>query len=101
MPIYLLSIYKIPRTICKKLESMRAAFFWRGKGPDERVIHPIAWRNVCRLKDKRGAGLIPIEIINNALLLKWLWKLDMDEGTLWNTIVRHTYLQERRACVQR
>lgn len=35
---------------CKKIEAMRAAFFWKGRRLEERGHHPIAWKHVCRSK---------------------------------------------------
>lgn len=46
MPIYYLSMFRIPRAVCHILESMRAAFFWKGKGPEERSTIPNALKLV-------------------------------------------------------
>lgn len=89
---YMSSIFKAPKHVCIKIESLRVSFLWEGKGPGEQGIHPITWKLVCKYKDEGGVGLTLIDAINQALLLKWLWRVDMNESAMLKNIIVYKYL---------
>jgi hypothetical protein len=49
---------------------------------------------VCQPKDQGGLGIQNLEIQNQCLLSKWLFKLINEEG-LWQTILRNKYLRSQ------
>jgi hypothetical protein len=49
------------------------------------------WSMVCQHKDQGGLGIQNLEIQNQCLLSKWLFKLINEEG-LWQTILQNKYL---------
>jgi hypothetical protein len=49
---------------------------------------------MCQLKDQWGLGIQSLEIQNECLLSKWLFKLINEEG-LWQTILRNKYLSNQ------
>jgi hypothetical protein len=49
------------------------------------------WSIMCQPKDQGGLGIKNLEIQNQCLLSKWLFKLINEEG-LWQTILRNNYL---------
>jgi hypothetical protein len=38
------------------------------------------WEVVCQPKEQGGLGIFNPEIMNMALLSKWLWKLETEKG---------------------
>ena len=49
---------------------------------------------VCRPKDQGGLGIHDLQVKNEALLSKWLFKLLTEDG-VWQTILRNKYLGQK------
>jgi hypothetical protein len=49
---------------------------------------------MCRPKDQGGLGIEVLEIKNNCLLSKWLYKLLNEEG-VWEELLRNKYLHSK------
>ena len=71
MPIYQLSLFRMPKIVTKRLEKLQRDFLWEG-GSLERNVHLINWEEVCAQKEKGGLGLRKIILLNKALLGKWI-----------------------------
>lgn len=71
LPLYWLSIYKIPVTVCSKIDKIRKKFLWSGSSAEKRKYHLIAWEYVCLGKDQGGLGVLNLTRMNTALLAKW------------------------------
>ena len=84
--IYYMSIYKVPVTVLKLLESIRARFFW-GADLGERKMHWIAWNRILPSLDVGGLGIGSLGAFNNALLFKWKWRFLQHPDALWVRVV--------------
>ena len=73
MPIYYMSILRMPRLVRLRLEQIQRDFLWDwgGRGALERKIHLVKWSAVCSDKSKRGLGVKCLSTLNRALLGKW------------------------------
>ena len=60
--------------------------------------HLINWKTWCKPRDLDGLGIINLEIMNKALLAKWFWKLEIEDG-LWQTILLNKHVRAR--CISR
>ena len=49
---------------------------------------------VCRPKDQGGLGVQDLQVKNDALLSKWLFKLLTEDG-VWQTLLRNKYLGQK------
>ena len=49
---------------------------------------------VCSPRGHGGLGVLDLHKMNEALLAKWIWKLENMNG-LWQTIIRHKYVKGR------
>ena len=49
---------------------------------------------VCRPKDQGGLGIHDLQVKNEALLSKWLFKLLTEDG-VWQTMLRNKYLGQK------
>ena len=47
---------------------------------------------MCQPKDQGGLGVLDLEVMNIALLAKWLWKLFNEKG-MWQTLLQNKYLR--------
>jgi hypothetical protein len=72
------------------LNYFRPKFFWQGDGDKGSIDWLAKWSVICRLKDQCVLGIQDIEIINRALLGKWLFKL-LTEDAIWQTLLRRKY----------
>ncbi|KAL0410924.1 UNVERIFIED_CONTAM: hypothetical protein Slati_3682100 [Sesamum latifolium] len=68
MPIYVMSCFLLPVSICRELESRMADFLWHNK--DVRKIHWLSWDKLCASKDRGGLGLRKMAAFNKAMLAK-------------------------------
>ena len=72
MPIYLMSLLCMPKSVIKRLEKIKRDFLWGG-GNLERKLHLVKWKVICLSKDKGGLGIRGLLNLNRALLGKWNW----------------------------
>ena len=70
LPIYFLSLFRIPKLVYARLEKIQRDFLWRG-GNLERKLHLVNWNTVCSEKKTGGLGVRSLSKLNQALLCKW------------------------------
>jgi len=54
IPVYSMSVFKLPVDLCKDIEAMIRKFWW-GSG-DARKIHWVKWSSLCSFKSLGGMG---------------------------------------------
>jgi hypothetical protein len=90
IPIFLLSLLKMPATVINKVIQIQRQFPWGGvKGG--RKLCWLSWKTVCRDKKEGGLGVKDIKIVNVSLLSKWRWKLLQHEPALWKEVITAKY----------
>ena len=70
LPIYFMSLLRLPSSIRRRLEQIQRDFLWDG-GNLERKHHFVRWELVCLSKKKGGLRVKCLSILNKALLSKW------------------------------
>lgn len=73
LPVYYLSIFKVPSMVGEKLEKIMKKFLWGGSSNTHK-FHWVAWNRVTLPKDKGGLGISNLKDVNNSLLAKWGWR---------------------------
>ena len=86
LAIYYMSIYKVPATVLKLLESLRARFFWSAD-LGERKLHWIAWNKMLSSRDSGGLEVGSLATFNKVLLFKWIWRFRDNPNALWACLV--------------
>ena len=94
LPIYFMSLLKLPSSVRRRLKQIQRDFLWGG-GNLERKPHLIRWEVVCLSKKKGGLGVKCFSILNKALLSKWNWRFANDRDVLWNQVIRRKYEKDR------
>ncbi|GJZ45600.1 RNA-directed DNA polymerase, eukaryota, reverse transcriptase zinc-binding domain protein, partial [Tanacetum coccineum] len=87
MPIYHMSLFKVPMKVLQKMESIRCHFF---NGIDHNGKKPIwvKWSKVFDSKEKGGLGVSSFYALNRALLFKWVWRFHTPRMSLWARVIK-------------
>ena len=88
--MFLLSFFEIPVGVRKRLDYFRRRFFWQSD-QHKRKYHLTKWNIICQPKDQGGLGIEMLEIKNQCLLSKWLFKLLHEQG-VWQELLTNKYL---------
>ncbi|RVW75355.1 hypothetical protein CK203_052945 [Vitis vinifera] len=75
----------MPKIVAKRFEKLQRDFLW-GRGSLERKVHLINWEVVCIQKEKGGLGIQKIDLLNKALLGKWIWRFAFERKILEKVI---------------
>jgi hypothetical protein len=63
-----------------------------------RKYHLVNWNTVCSPRETGRLGILDLEIMNIALLGKWLWNLENSEG-LWQQMYQtKVFIQKHFGC---
>ena len=93
MPLYQISLFRMPKSVARRLEKLQRDFLWEG-GNLERKVHLVNWEVVCAEKEKGGLGLRKLVLLNKALLGKWIWRFACEKENLWKQVLLAKYGQE-------
>ncbi|RVW70775.1 Elongation factor 1-gamma [Vitis vinifera] len=93
MPIYLMSLLRIPRAVSLRLERIQRDFLWGG-GALKNKPHLVKWDTVCLDKSKGGLGVRRLSILNRALLCKWNWRFANERDNLWRRVISRKFGEE-------
>lgn len=92
IPLYALSVYKLPLTVIKMIDKIRRRFLWQGNSKKKKYIL-LDWYTSRLTKSFGGLGILDLRQMNIFLLLKWWWKLKNNEyHALWKTLIIYKYM---------
>lgn len=90
MPSYAMSCFKLPMSLCKRIQSDLTRFWWDAK-PDEKKMCWVAWDKLALAKEEGGLGFREIATFNDALLAKIGWKLVLQPEALLSQMLLGKY----------
>lgn len=90
MPIYYMSMFKMPAAAANRLEKIQRRFLW-GDSEGRRKIHLLSWDRITRSKKYGGLGIKRLLEHNLALLAKWWWRFNKEKEALWVKVVSKKY----------
>lgn len=90
IPSYAMSVFKIPKQICKGITDGMSQYWW-GDDADQRRMHWLAWWKMCIPEKFGGMGFRDIHCFNLALLAKQAWRLIENPDSLYATVLRARY----------
>ena len=97
IPIYQMSIFRMLKSVAKRLEILQRDFLWGG-GNTGRKIHLINWKVACTQKEKGGLGIRRMGLLNKALLGKWIWRFAVEKDVLWKKVIGVKHGMEGCGC---
>lgn len=90
LPQFYMSLFKMPKTVVKKLEQIQRKFLW-GDSTEKRKLHLVKWERVTLSKKCGGLGIKKIHVQNLSLLSKWWWRFGSEKESLWAKTIRAKY----------
>ncbi|XP_023639555.1 uncharacterized protein LOC111830929 [Capsella rubella] len=90
LPTYVMSCFRLPKTITTKLTSAIANFWW-GTNGNSGGMHWWAWAKLCNSKQLGGLGFRDVQDFNTALLAKQLWRLMEAPDSLFAKVFKSRY----------
>jgi hypothetical protein len=88
----MLSFFEVPRGVLEKLDYFRSRFFWQADN-HKKKYRLVKWNIICQPKDQGGLRVKNLDVQNQCLMSKWLFKLINEEG-LWQTLLKRKYLKD-------
>nr|GFB64154.1 RNA-directed DNA polymerase, eukaryota, reverse transcriptase zinc-binding domain protein [Tanacetum cinerariifolium] len=85
IPIYHMSIFKVPMKVLQNMESIRARFF---NGADVNSKKPSWVKDVC------GLEVSSLFVLNRALMFKWVWRFFSQKNSLWVKVVKALHAED-------
>ncbi|XP_016173257.1 uncharacterized protein LOC107615734 [Arachis ipaensis] len=86
LPVYYLSLFKMPKAIAEKLISLQRRFMWSSE-EGRTGMALVRWEVVQAPKKLGELGVGDAMVRNTALLFKWWWRFAKEECPLWKKVV--------------
>ena len=93
MPTHVMSCFRLPKTVTKKLTSVVSYFWWSGSG-NKKGMHWFSWDKMCKDKKEGGIGFRDIQNFNTSLLAKQLWRLIDKLESLFAKVFKGRYYRK-------
>ena len=90
IPLFYMSLFKIPAIVMKKIVKIQRNFLWGWRSGGRKIVWA-SWEKVCKPRGNGGLGVINIKFFNIALLGKWIWRLDFSKGGMWKEVIESKY----------
>uniref|UniRef100_A0A453ND11 Reverse transcriptase zinc-binding domain-containing protein n=1 Tax=Aegilops tauschii subsp. strangulata TaxID=200361 RepID=A0A453ND11_AEGTS len=90
--MYVMGFYSLHESLHHEVTKLLSRFFWAGEN-NKQKYHMVKWSEIYKPKGQGGLGVISSKRVNIALLSKWLWRIQADEGGLWLEIIQAKYLR--------
>ncbi|GJZ65908.1 RNA-directed DNA polymerase, eukaryota, reverse transcriptase zinc-binding domain protein [Tanacetum coccineum] len=87
LPIYHMSLFRVPLQVLRKMESIRGRFF-NGITQNGTKHSWVKWKNVLTSIQNGGLGVSSLFALNRALLFKWVWRFLSYQSCLWSKVIK-------------
>ncbi|GJU97659.1 RNA-directed DNA polymerase, eukaryota, reverse transcriptase zinc-binding domain protein [Tanacetum coccineum] len=87
IPIYHMSLFRVPIQVLRKMESIRGRFF-NGSSQNGMKHSWVKWKNVMSSIQNGGLGVSSLLALNRALLFKWVWRFFSYQSCLWSKVIK-------------
>lgn len=84
-----MNIFRLPKEVCTEINTALAKFWW-GSG-EKKGLHWYAWNRISTPKREGGLGFKDLEIFNQALLSKQVWRIMQNPTCLMAHMLKARY----------
>lgn len=81
MPSHAMSCFKLPQSLCSRIQSTLTRFWWDSI-PEKKKVSWISWKRMAKSKKHEGLGFKDITMYNDALLAKLGWRILKNPSSL-------------------
>jgi hypothetical protein len=93
IPTYTVSVFQLPKTLCKDINSLMSKFLWGFNKEDNKAAW-MSWSKLGRTKERGGLGFRDLEWFNLALLAKQGWRIIQNPDSLASKILKEKYFPQ-------
>lgn len=93
IPIYTMSVFRLPKTLIKEINSLMSKFWWGFKENLNKIAW-VSWKNLGRKKDNGGLGFRELDCFNMAMLAKQGWRILKFPDSLAARVMREKYFPD-------
>ncbi|GJU66753.1 RNA-directed DNA polymerase, eukaryota, reverse transcriptase zinc-binding domain protein [Tanacetum coccineum] len=93
MPIYHMSLFKVPMKVLQHTEPIRSHFFNGVERVGKKPIW-VKWKNVLASKEKGSLGVSSLYALNRALMFKWVWQFFSHSSSLWARFIKAVHAED-------
>ncbi|XP_024015914.1 uncharacterized protein LOC112089169 [Eutrema salsugineum] len=90
IPAYTMSCFKLPASICKRIQSALTRFWWDDKQGTKKISWT-SWKKLTKPIKEGGLGLRDIQAFNDALLAKVSWRILKNPEALLSRVLLGKY----------
>lgn len=90
LPLYTFSCFRVPNSVCKKLDTIVRSFWW-GHEIGTRKLHLVNWNKLCKPKRFGGLGFKSFSLFNQAMITKQFWKIQENPNSLLTRTFKKKY----------
>lgn len=96
IPVYMMQTFILPKWVIKRIDKARRKFLWHGhKTQGDRYLSLAAWELVTKPKRMGGLGIKDMQMFNQALMAKIMWKWIQPNKPEWMEIIVLTNLVQK------
>ncbi|GJX83607.1 RNA-directed DNA polymerase, eukaryota, reverse transcriptase zinc-binding domain protein [Tanacetum coccineum] len=86
IPIFHMSIFRVPSRVLHVLESIRGHFF-NGHEMGSNKATWVKWNYVLTDKKHGGLGVSSLYALNRGLMIKWVWRFFTQKESIWAKVI--------------
>ncbi|XP_009105597.2 uncharacterized protein LOC103831468 [Brassica rapa] len=90
IPSHAMSCFKLPRSLCKRIQSAVTRFWWDDRSGNRKIAW-VSWDKMTNTKGDGGLGFRDFESFNDAFLAKLSWRLIHNPSGLLSRVLMGKY----------
>jgi len=90
LPTFCMSVFRLPQSLCKSLNSLISHFWW-GQKTNKGRVQWMSWERMGAPKNRGGMGFRDLEVFNLALLAKQGWRILTNPSSLVARVMKEKY----------